>query len=201
MIIKNTMCTDQSITQNIEAVNYIIKNNIPGAIVECGVWQGGSIAATLHRLFEHGDTSRQAYLFDTFNGMTKPTSVDIRGDGKIATERYEQGEWCYAPLNVVKTVMSKIPYPQENINYVVGDVCETLPHDTGPISILRLDTDFYESTKCELEYLFPLVSPGGVVIFDDYGPWAGCKKAVDEYLPNAEIKHPYNCASIMYKLP
>ena len=198
----HTMCTRQSITQNIKAVDYIIENNIKGAIVECGVWRGGSIAAILHRLSEYDDTSRQAYLFDTFEGMTKPTSVDIRGKGvnkKIATERYEKGKWCYGPMESVVNVMNMVPYPQENINYVVGDVCETLPYNTGSISILRLDTDFYESTKCELEHLFPLVSPGGVVIFDDYSCWAGCRKAVDDYLPNAKIEQPSMCGAIMYK--
>ena len=92
---------------------------------------------------------------------------------------------------MVKKNMASTDYPEENIIYIKGKIEETLPgYIPRKISILRLDTDWYESTKHELEHLYPILSPGGVLIIDDYGHFAGARKAVDEYFSGLE-KPPY----------
>jgi len=80
--------------------------------------------------------------------------------------------------------LNKTNYPSKYLHYIVGDVCETLNNDVNipkNIAVLRLDTDWYYSSKIELEKLFPNVVKGGVVIFDDYYFWDGQRKATDEY--------------------
>ena len=90
--------------------------------------------------------------------------------------------WAYSPIKEVKENMQKTGYPVDKLNYIIGKVEETLKN-TRPdkIALLRLDTDWYESTKIELEMLYPLIVQDGVLIIDDYGHFSGAKKAVDEY--------------------
>jgi O-methyltransferase len=179
-----------------KACQYIVKNNIPGVFVECGVWAGGSTMTAAETLKLMGDTSRHLYLYDTFGGMSEPTEEDIDNRTKRhVREKWEKNQedgfnnWCYIPLEEVQDNLSKTGYPSENIHYVKGDILQTIPQ-TMPeqIAILRLDTDWYASTKHELEYLYPLLTPGGILIIDDYGTYDGARKAVDEYfaqMPNA----------------
>ena len=178
-----------------KAVVYIVKNEIPGDFVECGVWRGGSTMLIAHTLLDLGDTSRKIYLYDTFEGMAEPTESDFTlTDQTLASERWskdqteEHNEWCYASLPEVKENMSSTKYPDSNMVFVKGKVEDTIP-GTIPekISLLRLDTDWYESTKHELKHMYPLLEKSGVLILDDYGRWAGAKKAVDEYFPKGRI--------------
>lgn len=188
----------EGIKLNIRSVDRVVKGGIKGAIVECGVWKGGSIAAMMYRLSQLKDTSREIYLFDTFAGMTEPTDVDKKyNSNKPAAlkfkkmQRSDHNEWCYAPLNQVKTTIDAVPYPNDKVHYVVGDVLETTPRQADTISsiaILRIGVDFYEGTKVCLETLYPKVAKGGIVILDDYGIWKGAKKATDEYLKEYNIE-------------
>ena len=174
-----------------QTVNYIIKNNIEGGLVECGVWKGGSSMLMAYTLLEAGVSNRKIYLYDTFEGMTKPGEMD----GQEEKDQWERGKvtdtlnnMCYSPIEEAKANMSKTGYPMKNIILVKGKVEETLP-GTMPskISLLRLDTDWYESTKHELIHLYPLLEKHGVLIVDDYGAWQGTRKATDEYftsIPN-----------------
>jgi hypothetical protein len=182
-----TMIGALGVLANIDAVDYIFDNAISGCIVECGVWKGGSVAAMLLRLVERGVTDRQVYLFDTFAGMTEPTAADKRGDmpaiGKFnESQKDNHNNWCYSPLEVVKANIAATDYPPELVTYIAGDVLKTLPDSKlPPIALLRLDTDWYESTKAELDHLYPMVVHRGAVIIDDYGTWEGARQAVDEY--------------------
>ena len=173
------------------SVKYILDNNLNGDFVECGVWKGGSCMVMAKELMKRGDISRKIWMYDTFEGMTEPTNDDveietgIRGDDLLAgvtktTDKYNM--WAYSPINEVKENMQKTGYPVDKLNYIIGKVEETLKN-TRPdkIALLRLDTDWYESTKIELEMLYPLIVQDGVLIIDDYGHFAGAKKAVDEY--------------------
>lgn len=185
-----TMTSQARLLYLVRAVQYVVRHKIPGAIIECGVWRGGSMMAVAEALRRFGDTSRQLYLFDTFAGMTEPTQHDKKARetldvySKWEKSRDSQGStWCFASIEDVMRNLRRIDYPQSNIHYIKGPVEETLPGFQSPeISILRLDTDWYESTKVELQLLYSNVVKHGVVILDDYGSWEGAKRATDEFL-------------------
>lgn len=173
----------------IQACRYLVRQKVEGCFVECGVWRGGSSMAAALTFAQESDVDRNIYLFDTFEGMTPPTNADRTSDGTLAEAHLERdvdrtGVWCVAGLEDVQRNMASTGYPQNRLHFIKGPVESTIPSQapTDPIALLRLDTDWYESTKHELEHFFPLLVEGGVLIIDDYGHWAGAKKAVDEYL-------------------
>jgi hypothetical protein len=185
-----TMTGNDKLFALIQAVRYVVRHEIPGDIVECGVWRGGSMQAAARTLIASGDTTRDLYLFDTYEGMPPPSDKDVRHDGRPADELLAAAEsreqsmvWAMASLDDVRDGMSKVPYPAERVHFVEGKVEDTIPEGAPDrISILRLDTDWYESTAHELEHLYSRLSPGGVLILDDYGYWEGARQAVDEFL-------------------
>lgn len=127
--------------------------------------------------------NRRVWLYDTFKGMTEPGVFDVDLNNNKASDVFTS-VMCYSPLCEVQSLMDKSNFNKENIIYVIGDINETLNDSKNipnKISILRLDTDWYDSTKKELEVLYPVLTSKGVVIVDDYGHWAGSRKAVDEY--------------------
>ena len=172
-----------------KAVEYVVEHDIPGDFVECGVWAGGSclLAAISFRIF--GDTSRSLYMYDTFDGMPEPSENDMDWDGNPAwaawkAHRDSGKRWGFGgALAVVKATVGSSEYPDDQLIYIEGMVEDTIP-EVAPkeISILRLDTDLYESTRHELEHLYPRLSVGGVLIIDDYGYFKGAREAVDEFL-------------------
>lgn len=180
-----TMTSKEALFALYTSMNYILDRNIAGDIVECGVWRGGSSLLAALILKSRNISDRKLYLYDTFQGMPAPTEFDVDKYGRTGLEMMEQyGDevgWCYAPLAEVQSAFSIHNFDFE-INFIQGDVLETLPK-TKPdtISVLRLDTDWYESTAAEFEILYPRLSSGGVLIIDDYGCWAGSRKATDDY--------------------
>ncbi|RYZ27744.1 MAG: macrocin O-methyltransferase [Chitinophagaceae bacterium] len=190
-----TMTSEERIYGLIEAVNYLEKNKIDGDVVECGVWKGGSMLATAKILTQHKSQNRQLYLYDTFEGMPPPTKEDV-SYADLAAEKLLKANpdknknlvWAYSALDEVKQTMSLSTYPPENIHYIKGKVEETIPQQVPEkIALLRLDTDWYESTRHELIHLYPRLVQGGVLIIDDYGFWKGARKAVDEYFAENNI--------------
>jgi len=185
-----TMTTPERIASLCNAVNYLVKNNIEGDFVECGVWRGGSTMAAIDTLLKAGKKDREIYLYDTYEGMSEPTEADKVFTGTTAdilmnTSDKEDATsvWCYSALEEVQTNVGSLKYPAKSIHYVKGKVEDTIPQTIpAKIALLRLDTDWYESTAHELKYLYPLLVPGGVIIIDDYGHWEGARKAVDEYI-------------------
>lgn len=171
-----------------QAVNYVCANDISGDFVECGVWRGGSSMIAAHT-FMRRNVLRHLLLYDTFSGMSMPTDHDVSlTSGKAAMATWEKNEkdgknlWCYASLDDVRRNISDTGYPSSHLHMIPGKVEETLvTNKPENISILRLDTDFYRSTKSELEFLYPRLVRGGVLIVDDYGQWGGSKSATDEY--------------------
>lgn len=172
------------------SVGYIVDNDIPGDLVECGVWRGGSIMVMAYALLKKGDVSRRLYLYDTFTGMPRPSGTDLAlPDSSRVLEtwstrqRKDHNEWAFSSLSEVKKNVFSTGYPPGQIEFVKGKVEDTIPNTVPErISLLRLDTDWYESTKHELKHLFPLMQKKGVVIIDDYGSWGGSKAAVDDFL-------------------
>ena len=171
-----------------DAVRHVCRHGIEGDIVECGVWRGGSMMAAALTLLECG-ARRQIHLFDTFEGMPPPAAADrdltgVSAATLLAAEQRESGDtWAFSPLDQVRANLRSTGYPAELVRFVPGRVEETIP-EAAPerIAVLRLDTDWYESTRHELEHLYPRLAVGGVLIVDDYGHWQGARRAVDEYL-------------------
>ena len=186
-----TMTTMERIYALIQAVRYVSSNSIPGAMVECGVWKGGSVATIAKTLLQLQDVTRELYLFDTFQGMTQPTAKDSDYRGVTASQdllELPSHKCDDAPLEQVKEVVFGTGYPREKVHFVPGRVEETIPASApNSIALLRLDTDWYESTRHELVHLFPRLSKGGVLIVDDYGHWKGSRQACDEYFAQSCI--------------
>jgi hypothetical protein len=183
-----TMTSREKLFALIVATRYVVDHGIAGAVVECGVWRGGSMQAIARVLAARGDTSRELHLFDTFEGMPPPTEEDVKHGGPPAAELLRTRPrthhvWAIADLEDVKAGMAHAGYPAERIHYHPGLVEETIPAAApARIALLRLDTDWYASTKHELDHLYDRVQPGGVVIIDDYDYWDGSRKAVDEFI-------------------
>ena len=194
-VVGETMVNSQHLSFLDSIIGEINKNNVDGAIVECGVWKGGCSMWMMICQQKH-NMEREFFLYDTFEGMTRP---DSDNDGAQAFETFDkvsggrysrdydkwhgEARWAYAPMDYVKQNINKTQYDETKITYVKGDVIETLNKVfPSSISILRLDTDFYSSTKKELDVLFPLVSKNGYIIVDDYYAWQGSRIATDEFL-------------------
>lgn len=173
-----------------EAMRYVLRTSLAGDIVECGVWKGGQAMLMAYLLLGRRDTNRRIWLYDTFTGMSAPTAEDVyaypEDPAPVKWRTLDKGDyvdWCYASEAEVRRNVASTGYPADRFVFVKGKVEDTIP-GTMPdsIALLRLDTDFYESTKHELEYLYPRLMPGGVLVIDDYGSWEGARKAVDEYI-------------------
>jgi hypothetical protein len=177
-----TMLDDQRIVALVQSVINVTAFSIPGAFVECGVWRGGAALAMILAL--QGKEVRDIYLFDTFAGMPKPGAEDVDFMGHEGRE----GD-CAATLPEVQEALPLLTHWY--CHFIVGLVEQTIPAlAPQQIALLHLDTDWYASTKHELQHLYPRVSRGGIVIIDDYGHWQGARKAVDEYRAENRITSP-----------
>lgn len=189
-----SLASAERLLATMDAVEHVVRNDVPGALVECGVWRGGSVLSMLLTLRRLGVDDRDVYLYDTFEGMTEPgehdtspfdppaadTWHDADAEGRRAWD-YMFGPEAFGQARV-EALLRETGYPEARLHFVAGPVEDTLP-EVGPstVAVLRLDTDWYESTRVELEHLYPRLSPGGVLIVDDYGHWDGARRAVDEY--------------------
>ena len=188
-----TMTTPGKVHALARAVEYIVSRPVKGALVECGVWRGGSMMAIALTLLRLGETDRDLYLFDTFEGMTEPGKEDVKQGGVPASELLQRESrdssiWAVAPIDEVREAILGVGYSEERIHFVQGPVEETLPeHAPEEVAILRLDTDWYSSTKHELVHLYPRLARGGVLIIDDYAYWRGARQAVDEYIRENDL--------------
>jgi hypothetical protein len=173
----------------IEAVRYVVRSGIPGDIVECGVYRGGAMMAVARTLQQLDAAARTLWLYDTFAGMTPPTSEDVDLSGVAAATEYarrrsgpDRSSWCLADELEVRANLARTGYPPDRLVFVAGPVEQTIPtRAPSQVALLRLDTDWYASTRHALEHLYPRLAPGGVLIIDDYGHWRGARRAVDEY--------------------
>jgi hypothetical protein len=165
------------------AVRYVVEKEIPGDIVECGVWRGGSAMLAALTLIRLNRADRNIFLYDTYEGMSQPGEKDVDIHGVPYRDLLDKEKKILSVgLEEVRDNMWSTGYPREKIRFVQGLVQETIPAVVPQrISLLRLDTDFYESTLHELVHLYPLVAPLGVILIDDYGHFLGAKEATDSY--------------------
>ena len=194
---KLTKTSVERVVATINACKHAVCAEVEGDFVECGVWRGGN-AIVAKKTFERLGSDKAVYLFDTFTGMTEPGDHDKTAyNPKSADERYREAnrdgyrDWNYASLEDVKDNFARSGVDSSGIRFVKGDVLQTLAAEKNLpacISVLRLDTDWYDSTKVELERLYPRLTIGGSILIDDYGHWEGARKAVDEYFAGMEAK-------------
>jgi O-methyltransferase len=202
IVSSNTMLPYEPLVTLFEQVVYCDKNNIEGDFVECGVWKGGATGMMALATLKYGTSRRHLHLFDAFQEICQPD--EEHDDKEIVDEvkklvRTKQFDEDLKPLTGVydqfggpgtlsenkKLLEQVIGYPAGHLHYHVGWFQDTVPADAPGISkiaILRLDGDWYQSTKVCLDHLYDKVVTNGIVIIDDYGYNTGCKKAVDEFL-------------------
>ena len=191
-----------------DAIKYILTNNIEGDIIECGVYDGHFEHIWINELMTH-NTVRDIYLYDTFGGLVEPSKYDYTCENAViysmsSDQVYETWKsqkindtlngWCYCSLENVQNRLNSTGYPQDKLHYMVGDVMDTLKDKSKnpkKIAILRLDTDWYESSKYELEQLYDNVVVGGVIIFDDYYHWDGQRRATDDFFKNKNLNYEF----------
>ncbi len=186
-----TMTSPERVIGLCQAVEHAVGRGLPGAFVECGVWRGGSSMAIAGTLCSNLSLDREIWLYDTFEGMSPPSVKDVDCFGNPAANLLEKhahdregndSVWCEASLADVQQNLATIKYPSAMIHFVQGKVEETLPAKCpDQIALLRLDTDWFESTWHELIHLYPRLVSGGILIIDDYGHWQGCREAVDRF--------------------
>jgi O-methyltransferase len=186
-----------------EALLYCNEKKIEGSYVECGVASGTHPIIACNTIIQNNLLKRDIYMYDTYEGLTKPGEYDyslnpsfMNNEKVIETWKKKQtnenrSDWCCCSLEQVKKNVNETKYPEEKLNFIKGDVFETLKDEKylpKKIAVLRLDTDWYDSSKFELEILYNRVVDGGVIIFDDYYFWNGQHKATDEFLKENNIK-------------
>jgi len=200
LITKNTMLNEKKLTYLRKATKYVINKKIEGDIVECGVWNGGSVAL-IANILKKAHVYKTLSLFDSFDDPHEPLPID--GDflinklgGKTAAKgRLKPNKGFYKKIThgrgpgdekyVYKLLTSIVGYPKEKVNIYKGWFQETLIRDSmnvNKISLLIIDCDFYIPTKLSLKYLYDKVVIGGIIVIDDYPTLEGCKVAVDEYI-------------------
>lgn len=190
-----TMLSPDRLYAFMQATRHVVRANVSGAIVECGVWKGGAVMSSLLTMRQLNRTDRDYYLYDTFEGMPRPTDADRQFDGEALAASFDKrrlgadtSTWCRGEFPEVQRNVLGTGYDAARIEFVKGKVEATIPRFAPErIAVLRLDTDWYESTRHELEHLYPRLSPGGVLIIDDYGHWQGARRAVDEYFESNNI--------------
>lgn len=187
----NTMCSEKRI-QSLQNVLHKI-NGIDGDIVECGTWRGGLAALILQHVLDN-KLDKHLFIYDTFEGMPEPGDKDhpdaLRRYNELKDGEYS--DWCRAGISIVEDTLKQVASSYDDYCHLIEGKVEDTLEVFGPesIALCRLDTDWYSSTKIEMEVLYPRVVKGGYIIVDDYSDWPGCKLAVDEYL--AKVEGDYN---------
>ena len=196
-IAHNTMTSTARCNSLWDLCSMVNQKGVEGNFVECGVWKGGS-AGIMGLVMMKSAINRQLHLFDSFEGLPEPTDMDglqaAEYSGGKSSGRLESVNQCKAGIEIVENLLhTRLNIPKEKTVYHAGWFQNTVPEqarECGKIAVLRLDGDWYESTKICLENLYDQLSVGGVLILDDYYAWEGCKKATDEFRSQHSIADP-----------
>lgn len=191
-LLRYSMGGRKALENAFEVVLLAEKRQIPGALVECGVAEGGTSAMMALTSKQFGRQPRQKWLFDSYEGLPEPTAEDYV-DGKAGEfiRPLPKGACLGTVEQVGKLMFSTLGLPKEEINLVKGWFQDTVPNyrdKIGRIAVLRLDGDWYDSTKIPLENFYDSVAPGGFVIIDDYATCFGSRRAVDEFCAARGLK-------------
>jgi hypothetical protein len=174
-------------------VRQVVDQGIAGDLVECGVWRGGSAFLMAEVLNRRGDAGRRVWLCDSFEGLPPPKEIDGPRAADYAENRESLTYYdnCRAGMEEVRAGARSLGV-EDRTQLVPGWFEESLPAERdaiGPIALLRLDCDWYASVTTCLESLYDQVSPGGLVIVDDYYAWDGCAIALHEFLARRSLAH------------
>lgn len=200
-VLPNTMLPMSRLFDAYDAVATINAENLAGDVVECGVWNGGCVGLMAISHQRHSGPQRKFHLFDSFEGLPQPSSHDTEVVDGFNAENHSVGSQdglvaigACAGISqpaVEKFLVDRLGLPREQFVFHVGWFEETVPSAAtaiDKIALLRIDGDWYSSTKVCLDNLFDKVVPNGVIIIDDYGTFSGCRKAVDDFLEAAGIR-------------
>ncbi|MBF2066007.1 MAG: class I SAM-dependent methyltransferase [Calothrix sp. C42_A2020_038] len=191
-----SMVPDSGVKFLIRAVKYVIDKNIDGDFVECGVWHGGCSAAMKLTQLALNAKPRLLHMFDSYQGL--PPVQPIDGPMANAWQANVNGpiyyDNCTASLESVQQNFQKLGILNDDVKFHQGWFEDTIPdfaknNQNLKIAVLRLDGDWYTSTKVCIENLYPLVSDQGVIIIDDYYAWDGCALAIHEFLATYKLNH------------
>jgi hypothetical protein len=188
-----SMLPESRLADLVRRVDEVIDRGVEGAFVECGTWRGGAAFLMAKRAADRS-THQPVWMFDSFEGLPPPQEID--GPAAIAWSRDVSSplyfDNCYASIGQVQADAVRLGV-DGRVRIVKGWFEESLPHsrrEIGPIALLRIDGDWYDSVRVCLDTLFDLVVPGGVVIVDDYYDWDGAARAVHDFLSerNAAVR-------------
>ena len=208
-----TMVPAQNLATLYEQVRYVEARGLPGALVECGVWKGGSVGLMALANLRHGTRRRDVHLFDAFDDIPEPNpavdgeravaavhrllgreDVELTGARRSIPGLYDS-YGGHGEVDAVRHLLTEdIGYPADRLHFHVGYFEEVVPAAAptlGKIAVPRLDGDWYSSTKVCLEHLVERVVPGGLIIVDDYGAYDGCRRAVREFLDGRPDAPPF----------
>ena len=198
----STMLSERRLLSLGQIVQYLELKKIPGSLIECGVWKGGAAATMAAANLAYGADRRNIHLFDSFTDIVEPdpevdgeramyevelltgrSRASITGALKPMTGVYNSHGGPGKP-EAVKSLVCSVGYPESAVHLHVGYFQDTLCRfpRAEPIALLRIDADWFQSTKVCLDSLAGCLSPGGIIVVDDYGAYDGCAAAVNEFL-------------------
>lgn len=184
-----TMGGPKAIENAFVVTRIIDNNNIEGCIIECGVAKGGASAMMILTNHMFHNKKRSLLLFDSFEGLPNPTEEDFVGEKSgDYVQSLDQGD-CLGTVEQVSNLFKSLKIDYSKVKYIKGWFQNTIPDYAldEKIAILRLDGDWYESTKIPLEKFYDYISIGGAIIVDDYGTCFGSKKAVNEFIQSRNL--------------
>lgn len=166
-------------------VEEVIKNNVPGDLIETGVWRGGTVIFMRAILKAYAITDRRVWAADSFEGLPKPDPGKYAADKDDIFYTFDE---LKVSLDDVRKNFEKYGLLDDQVRFLKGWFKDTLPvAPLEKLAVLRLDGDMYESTMDALVSLYPKLSPGGFIIIDDWGVVEGCRLAVEDYRKQQQI--------------
>lgn len=190
----HTLGSQQNADNTQFCVESVIRDGVPGDLLEAGVFRGGMSILMKGVLDAHGVTDRKVFVADSFEGLPQP-DPDVCIEDAIAHEVLKKAGLFVVSEDAVRKNFERYGVLDDNVVFLKGWFNETLPKaPVDQLAVLRLDGDYYESTMDALNALYPKLSVGGWLILDDYGHPIGCRQAVDEFRAKHGIEDPIEMA-------